>query len=482
MASTQQMVFDGVTIESREKDHFINATQMCKAGGKLFADWSRLSSTKELIRALQLAIVNENSDMGIPITLLADEGVDSEIFPEEILPQLIESINGNSTKFAQGSWVHPDLAVPLAQWISPVFAIQVSRWIRELLITGSVSIDSKKTDKELNELLIKQLKEAQNNLIERDMQIAERDIQLAISNSKIVNLVDKIQDVTIFKPDGYIYLITCKQYAANNHYRLGRTNDLKKRMSVYNCGRTLDDQMYQLFEYKTAQVNTLEYILRQLLKPFRQKDAMNKDIYVMHIDDLRLHVQNQCDNFNNVSIYQTNKLIKANNVNFTHNSINDDNDEDNDEDEDNEESCAISNFMDSDSEDIDGDPDLNESKSDRELLIESRSYESIITEVYFCSVCADNFDSESSMNKHAKFHVLPTVSVPVIVMQLPCIKCNKTFATKALLEKHLEKKIPCDRSKNSTCLICAHTFRDYHDLNKHMNKVNSCSPTSSSLK
>ncbi|OUK65272.1 DNA-binding protein, partial [Enterobacter hormaechei] len=28
-------------------------------------------------------------------------------------------------------WVHPDIAINLAQWLSPQFAVQVSRWVRE---------------------------------------------------------------------------------------------------------------------------------------------------------------------------------------------------------------------------------------------------------------------------------------------------------------------------------------------------------------
>ena len=41
----------------------INATQMCKAAGKLFADYQRLSGTKDYFQALE-------SVMGIPITEL----------------------------------------------------------------------------------------------------------------------------------------------------------------------------------------------------------------------------------------------------------------------------------------------------------------------------------------------------------------------------------------------------------------------------
>ena len=36
----------------------------------------------------------------------------------------------------QGAWVHPDVAIHLAQWCSAKFAVQVSRWVRERFTTG----------------------------------------------------------------------------------------------------------------------------------------------------------------------------------------------------------------------------------------------------------------------------------------------------------------------------------------------------------
>ena len=48
-----------------------------------------------------------------------------------------------------GSWIHPDLAIQLAQWCSPSFAIQVSRWTRELLLYGKVELGNEKSNKEL---------------------------------------------------------------------------------------------------------------------------------------------------------------------------------------------------------------------------------------------------------------------------------------------------------------------------------------------
>ena len=86
----------------RESDGFINATQMCKVGGKLFADWKRMDSTKELIKFLSLKL-------NIPIE------------------KIIDTTPGRYG----GSWIHPRLGLCLAQWLSVKFMLEVSEWIDE---------------------------------------------------------------------------------------------------------------------------------------------------------------------------------------------------------------------------------------------------------------------------------------------------------------------------------------------------------------
>ena len=72
--------------------------------------------------------------------------------------KLIDVKKGNSKNFTQGSWIHPTLAIQLAQWISPAFAIQVSMWVQEIAITGKVNLKTQKTNEQLL-LLQKQLVE-----------------------------------------------------------------------------------------------------------------------------------------------------------------------------------------------------------------------------------------------------------------------------------------------------------------------------------
>lgn len=96
---------DGEVIHLRTKDGYINATSMCKSAGKLLADYTRLKTTQDFFDEL-------SRDMGIPIS------------------ELIQSFKGGRAE-NQGTWVHPDIAINLAQWLSPKFAVQVSRWVRE---------------------------------------------------------------------------------------------------------------------------------------------------------------------------------------------------------------------------------------------------------------------------------------------------------------------------------------------------------------
>lgn len=90
-------------IHQRVADGYVNATGMCKAGAKLFADFSRLRTTPLFLNAL-------STSMGIPIDRL-----------------VVTVMTGAND--LRGTWVHPQVAIHLAQWISPEFAVKVTQWI-----------------------------------------------------------------------------------------------------------------------------------------------------------------------------------------------------------------------------------------------------------------------------------------------------------------------------------------------------------------
>jgi hypothetical protein len=125
----QQLIsrdFHGATIRQRS-DGYLNATDMCQASCKLFADYKRLNSTRDFLIEL-FDFLSKNPDMGYPIS--------------EQNQQLIQIVKGGISK-NQGTWVHPYVAINLAQWCSPKFAVMVTGWVFELLDKGTVSLDPK---------------------------------------------------------------------------------------------------------------------------------------------------------------------------------------------------------------------------------------------------------------------------------------------------------------------------------------------------
>jgi len=165
-----EITLNGISVLSRE-DGFINATAMCKAGNKKFNDWLRSESSKELIKALEEA---ETLKTGIPVFKNCGMGIPIDENPETGIPvsanyQVIDIKKGGNDKKAQGSWIHPDLAVQLAQWISPIFSLEVSKWIRELALCGSVTIGKEKTSQQLLELQkdFKKLEEKHRKLLQK---------------------------------------------------------------------------------------------------------------------------------------------------------------------------------------------------------------------------------------------------------------------------------------------------------------------------
>ena len=109
---------------SIRKDGYINATQLCKAGNKLFGHYQKSKQTQDYLQAL-------SSIIGIPILDLLDSKV------------------GGSHS---GTYVHRKVAYHLAQWISPHFAVQVSNVLDELMLTGRVELGKEKTNAELEDI------------------------------------------------------------------------------------------------------------------------------------------------------------------------------------------------------------------------------------------------------------------------------------------------------------------------------------------
>lgn len=86
---------------------YVNVTQMCKACNKLWADYTRLDSTKEFLEKF-------SGLMGIPIDLL-----------------IISNTKGKNEQ--RGTWTHPEIAIDCAQWVNIDFRIWAIKTLRKVM-------------------------------------------------------------------------------------------------------------------------------------------------------------------------------------------------------------------------------------------------------------------------------------------------------------------------------------------------------------
>lgn len=93
---------ENAVVQQRKDDGYINATNLCTAAGKRWHNYVRNETTGHFLRALE-------GKTRISVLLLI---------------QQVTSEDGSHS-----TWVHPKVAIHLAQWLSAEFAVQVSEWV-----------------------------------------------------------------------------------------------------------------------------------------------------------------------------------------------------------------------------------------------------------------------------------------------------------------------------------------------------------------
>jgi hypothetical protein len=104
-AQIEAREWNGVAIQRRQMDGYVNATAMCKANGRHLPHYLANDRTTEYLQAL-------SGSVGIPTDHL-------------------KTSIGNGPNHLRGTWIHPRLAVDLARWISPGFAVWMDGWFLE---------------------------------------------------------------------------------------------------------------------------------------------------------------------------------------------------------------------------------------------------------------------------------------------------------------------------------------------------------------
>ena len=139
-----------------------------------------------------------------------------------------------------------------------------------------------------------------NQLAIKDQALTLRDQQLEKAQKTAVQLKSFIDKVNLRTKNEYIYIATCKQYASQNYFKIGSTTRLKKRISGYQTGRSMQDEYYYCYIKKVHCNSKIDAHIQHMLSDFREK---NREIYNMHYEDLEDLMDLFCENFENSEEY-----------------------------------------------------------------------------------------------------------------------------------------------------------------------------------
>lgn len=209
------LTINNYTLIYRKKDGFVDVTNLCKAGGKQYFDWNRLGKTKEFLKVLSF-------EMGIPVS------------------NLIDSVSGGNCK-QQGTWVHPQVAINIAQWISPEFDVQVSKWIFQLTLTGKVDIKEEKTSVELLKIQqelgqkIKELENTKQEVKELSSELTNEQNQVIKLKKSVLSHCKKFSFYQSFKELPAVYIISDPNRFNRSELKFGFTENINTRLASDRC-------------------------------------------------------------------------------------------------------------------------------------------------------------------------------------------------------------------------------------------------------
>ena len=213
-----RITLGGIEIISRPEDGYINATELCKAGGKEYYGWFRNNKTEEFLKELSSVL---------------------RIYGTELI-----KIKQGGTE--QGTWVHPRVAIHIAQWVSPKFAVIVTGWIHKLLSTGNVCLE-------------RPLKEFST--------VTEMDIEAEVFENKV-----KMEE---FTTDSVIYI----SYIGKGMIKVGFSDGkLLQRNKKHTSSESLYAQ-WRIIQIFKVSGRPIEKMLHDFLSPYKIEFSKQKEIY-----------------------------------------------------------------------------------------------------------------------------------------------------------------------------------------------------------
>lgn len=223
-------VGQGYTIEHRDEDWYINVTNLCKAGGKLFKNWKKTQKTKAFL---------------------------SSTVPIRTVELIKQNTGGNGERH---TWVHPQVAINIAQWISPAFDVKVSGWVYEIMMTGKVDITTTKTYKELQ-------RENKN-----------KELKIQYLTKKYVKAQPRVQ----YEERNVVYILTTKRMKKDRVYILGKATNLTSRLSTYNKSDEHEVVYYQCCGDEETMA-LVENMVFMFLKDYREQ--ANRERFILPVEE-----------------------------------------------------------------------------------------------------------------------------------------------------------------------------------------------------
>lgn len=126
--------------------------------------------------------------------------------------------------------------------------------------------------------------------------------QLEEEKNKNTNLTANAIDYNQLQKREYLYIATNSRYASQNNFKIGKTQNLKQRLSAYNTSHNHKEPYYYAFVSEpTYYAKSIEYILKHILVKFRNSDS--NEIYVLNFDFLEKIVKRICTNYDDCVNY-----------------------------------------------------------------------------------------------------------------------------------------------------------------------------------
>ena len=193
----------------RQEDGYINATALCKNSNKQIGNYLRNQTTTDFLTEL-------------------------EVVTQIRITDLVQIQQGGEPHL-QGTWVHPQVAINLAQWLSPKFAVQVSKWVQDWI-----------TKKEAPQM--QKLPQIDSKfLLQIAQEMAEKERLIELQSEKITVLEIETQE----QQEKIEVLQTETNDLRNLIKNQFKGIELFQRRQVANFlkGRGLDIKEYQITEY-----------------------------------------------------------------------------------------------------------------------------------------------------------------------------------------------------------------------------------------